>query len=33
MKKSEFLNELQEEYQKWKALLDQIGPARMDLPA
>lgn len=32
MKKSELLNELQEEYQKWKALLDQIGPARMDLP-
>ena len=32
MKKSELLNELQEEYQQWKALLDQIGPARMDLP-
>ena len=32
MKKSELLNGLQEEYQKWKALLDQIGPARMDLP-
>ena len=32
MKKSELLNELHEEYQKWKALLDQIGPARMDLP-
>ena len=32
MKKSELLNELQEEYEKWKALLDQIGPARMDLP-
>jgi hypothetical protein len=32
MKKSELLNGLHEEYQKWKALLDQIGPARMDLP-
>jgi hypothetical protein len=32
MKKSELLNGLQEEYQNWKALLDQIGPARMDLP-
>src|SRR5689334_24257696 len=32
MKKSELLNGLQEEYQQWEALLDQIGPARMDLP-
>jgi len=32
MKKSELLNELQEEYKQWKALLDEIGPARMDLP-
>jgi hypothetical protein len=32
MKKSELLNWLQEEYQKWEAFLDQIGPARMDQP-
>jgi len=32
MKKSELLNWLQEEYQHWEALLDQIGPARMDQP-
>ena len=32
MKKSELLNGLQEEYQPWKVLLDQIGPARMDQP-
>ena len=32
MKKSELLNGLQEEYQKWTAFLDQIGPARMDQP-
>lgn len=32
MKKSELLDWLQEEYQKWEALLDQIGPARMDQP-
>ncbi len=32
MKKSELLNGLQEEYQQWEALLDQIGPARMDQP-
>ena len=32
MKKSELLNGLQEEYQGWEALLDQIGPARMDQP-
>jgi hypothetical protein len=32
MEKSELLNWLGEEYQQWEALLDQIGPARMDLP-
>jgi hypothetical protein len=32
MKKSELLNWLQEEYQKWEALLNQIGPTRMDQP-
>jgi hypothetical protein len=32
MQKSELLNWLQEEYQQWEALLDQIGPARMDQP-
>ncbi len=32
MKKSELLNWLQEEYQQWEALLDQIGPTRMDQP-
>ena len=32
MKKSELLNWLQEEYQKWEALLDQIGPRRMEQP-
>lgn len=32
MKKSELLNWLQEEYQRWQAFLDQIGPARMDQP-
>jgi len=32
MKKSELRNWLQEEYQKWEAFLDQIGPARMDQP-
>jgi hypothetical protein len=30
MQKSEFLHWLQEEYQQWEALLDQIGEARMD---
>jgi hypothetical protein len=30
MKKSDLLNGLQAEYQQWAALLDQIGPARMD---
>lgn len=30
MEKAEFLNGLQEEYQKWTELLDQIGTARMD---
>lgn len=32
MKKSELLNWLQEEYQEWEALLDRIGPARMEQP-
>jgi len=32
MKKSELLNWLREEYRQWEALLDQIGPARMDQP-
>ena len=32
MKKSELLNWLQEEYQQWEALLDQIGLERMDQP-
>ena len=32
MKKSELLNWLQEEYQQWEALLEQIGPARPDQP-
>ena len=32
MNKAELLRELQEEYQNWQALLDQIGPARMDQP-
>ena len=32
MKKSELLTWLQEEYSKWEALLDQIGPARMGQP-
>ena len=32
MKKSELLNWLQEEYQKWEALLDQISPMRMEQP-
>jgi hypothetical protein len=30
VKKSELLNWLREEYQKWEALLDQIGSTRMD---
>ena len=30
MDKSELLNGLHEEYRKWQALLDQIGPDRMD---
>jgi uncharacterized damage-inducible protein DinB len=30
MQKSELLKGLQEEYQQWEALLDQIRPARMD---
>ena len=32
MNKAELLRELQQEYQNWQALLDQIGPARMDQP-
>ena len=32
MNKSELLNWLQEEYQQWDALLDQIGPTLMDQP-
>ena len=32
MEKSELLTWLQEEYQQWQALLDQIGPERMDQP-
>jgi len=32
MKKSELLNWLREEYQMWEALLDQIGPTRMEQP-
>jgi hypothetical protein len=32
MQKSELLNWLQEEYRQWQALLDQIGPSRMDQP-
>jgi hypothetical protein len=30
--KTELLNWLQEEQQQWEALLDEIGPARMELP-
>lgn len=33
MNKSELLNSLQEEYQQWETLLDEIGPARMEQPA
>ena len=32
MDKAQLLNELQEEYRQWQALLDQIRPARMDQP-
>lgn len=32
MEKSEVLNWLQEEYQEWEALLEQIGPTRMEQP-
>jgi len=32
MKKSGLLHWLQEEYRQWQALLDQIGPTRMDQP-
>ncbi len=30
--KADLIRGLQEEYQKWQALLDQIGPARMNQP-
>ena len=32
MKKSELLKWLQKEYQQWEALLEQIGPERMEQP-
>jgi len=32
MKKSELLDWLREEYRQWEALLDEIGPARMEQP-
>jgi hypothetical protein len=32
MNKSELVNWLQEEHEKWEALLDEIGPTRMDQP-
>ena len=32
MKKADLLNWLQEKYQQWGGLLEQIGPARMDQP-
>jgi len=32
MNKSELLNWLQDEYQQWQALLEQIGPERMEQP-
>ena len=32
MEKSELLNRLREKYQQWEALLEEIGPARMDQP-
>lgn len=32
MKKPELLNALREESKQWEAFLDQIGPARVDLP-
>ncbi len=32
MNRSELLQGLQDEYRQWEALLDQIGPARMDQP-
>ena len=32
MKKSELLQWLQEKYQQWEALLEEIGPTRMDQP-
>jgi hypothetical protein len=32
MEKSELLNWLQAEYQQWEALLEQIGPERMEQP-
>jgi hypothetical protein len=30
MTRSEFINELQQEYQQWQSLLEQIGPENMD---
>ena len=32
MEKSEVLSRLQDEYQKWEAFLDQIGPTRLEQP-
>ncbi len=32
MNKAELIGGLQEEYQNWQALLDQIGPTRIDQP-
>ena len=32
MNKAELLADLQDQYRNWQALLDQIGPARMDQP-
>ena len=32
MNKSELLDWLQEEYRQWEALLEQVGPARMEQP-
>ena len=32
MNKSGLLNWLQEEYEQWGALLEQVGPAHMDEP-
>ncbi len=32
MEKAELIDRLQEQYQQWQALLDQIGPAHMEQP-